>query len=55
MKITVTNNGDNTADIRYDVTYLNGETHFQSFKGIAVDSADLNCCLTCEGAYIVIY
>ncbi len=55
LKITVTNNGDNTADIRYDVTYINGETHFQSFKGIAVDSADLNCCLTCEGAYIVIY
>ena len=55
MKITVTNNGDKTADIRYDDTNLNGETHFQSFKGIAVDSADLNCCLTCEGAYIVIY
>ena len=55
MKITVTNNGDNTADIRYDVTYINGETHFQSFKGIVVDSADLNCCLTCEGAYVVIY
>lgn len=55
IKITVKNNGDNTADIRYDVTYINGETHFQSFKGIVVDSADLNCCLTCEGAYVVIY
>lgn len=55
IKITVTNNGDNTADIRYDVTYINGETHFQSYKGIVVDSADLNCCLTCEAAYAVIY
>ncbi|MBN2263037.1 MAG: hypothetical protein JW735_08995, partial [Prolixibacteraceae bacterium] len=27
--ITVTNKGDNTADILYEVTYVNGETHFQ--------------------------
>ncbi|HBO74418.1 MAG TPA: hypothetical protein DD653_06965, partial [Marinilabiliales bacterium] len=29
VEITVTNNGDNTADILYNVTYANGETHFQ--------------------------
>ncbi len=52
--IKVTNNGDNTADIRYDVTYANGETHFQQYAGITVDSADLNCALVLEGAYLVI-
>jgi hypothetical protein len=52
--VTVTNNGDDTADIRYDVTYANGETHFQQYAGIIVDSSDLNFALTTEGAYLVI-
>ncbi len=52
--ITVTNNGNNTADILYNVTYANGETHFQKYEGITVDSADLNCALATEGAYLVI-
>ena len=52
--ITVTNNGDNTADVRYDVTYATGETHFQEYAGITVDSADLTCALVIEGAYVVI-
>ena len=52
--ITVTNHGDNTADIRYDVTYATGETHFQEYAGITVDSSDLNCALVIEGAYLVL-
>lgn len=52
--ITVTNNGNNTADILYNVTYANGETHFQKYAGITVDSADLNTALVTEGAYLVI-
>ncbi|MCW3805333.1 hypothetical protein [Plebeiibacterium marinum] len=52
--ITVTNNGDNTANIRYDVTYATGETHFQLYEGVTVDSADLSCALAIEGAYVVI-
>ncbi len=52
--LTVTNNGNNTADVLYDVTYANGEKHFQKYAGITVDSADLNCALVIEGAYIVI-
>ncbi|MCW0483009.1 hypothetical protein [Gaoshiqia sediminis] len=54
VAITVTNNGDNTADILYTVTYANGETHFQKYAGITVDSSDLNCALVLEGAYLVI-
>lgn len=54
IDITVTNNGDDTADIRYDVTYANGETHFQTYEGVLVESADLNCALVIEGAYVVI-
>lgn len=52
--ITVTNNGDNTANIRYDMTYATGETHFQLYEGIAVESADLNTALVLERAYLVI-
>jgi hypothetical protein len=52
--ITVTNKGDNTADILYEVTYVNGENHFQKYEGISIDSADLNCALVIEGAYVVI-
>lgn len=51
--ITITNKGDNTADVLYNVTYANGETHFQKYEGIIVDSTDLNCALVLEGAYIV--
>jgi hypothetical protein len=52
--ITVTNNGDNTADILYNVTYANGETHFQKYEGITVDSSDLSCALVTEVSYLVI-
>lgn len=52
--ITVTNNGDNTADILYNVTYVNGETHFQKYAGITIDSTDLNFALVLEGAYLVL-
>jgi hypothetical protein len=52
--ITVTNNGNNTADILYNVTYVNGETHFQKYAGVTVDSSDLNCALVTEVSYLVI-
>jgi len=52
--ITVTNNGNNTADILYNVTYASGETHFQKYEVITVDSNDLNCALVIEGSYLVI-
>ena len=52
--ITVTNNGDNTADIRYAVTDSEGQEHFQNYLGIAVDSADLQVALVTEESYLVI-
>ncbi len=52
--ITVTNNGNNTADILYNVTYANGETHFQKYAGVTVDSSDLSCALVTEESYLVI-
>jgi hypothetical protein len=52
--ITVKNNGNNTADILYNVTYANGETHFQKYAGVTVDSSDLNCALVTEESYLVI-
>ena len=52
--ITVTNNGNNTADVLYHVTYASGETHFQKYAGVTVDSSDLNCALVTEVSYLVI-
>lgn len=54
IEITVTNNGDNTANIAYNVTYTNGDTHFQKYEGITVDSSDLTTALVIEGAYVEI-
>jgi hypothetical protein len=51
--ITVTNNGDDTADVRYDVTYANGETHFQEYNGVTIDSDDLKCAVGTERSYLV--
>ena len=53
IEITITNNGDNTADVEYLVTYANGEEHFQRFLGISVDSSDLNTAITVERCYVV--
>jgi hypothetical protein len=52
IEITITNNGDNTADILYNVTYANSETHFQKYEGITVNSSDLTTALVIEGAYL---
>jgi hypothetical protein len=54
IEITVTNNGNNTANIRYDVTHANGETHFQNYAGVTVDSSNLTCALTVDGCYLVL-
>ena len=54
IEITVVNNGDGTANIHYNVTYYNGETHFQNYDGITVDSDDLQTGLVTEESYLVI-
>lgn len=54
MTITATNKGDNTATIRYDVTWPNGESHFQEYKNIVIDSADAVFALTVDHCYLVI-
>ncbi|VBB47467.1 Putative bacterial Ig-like domain protein (fragment) [uncultured Paludibacter sp.] len=51
--ITVTNHGNNTADVLYNVTYANGETHFQKYAGVTVNSSDLSCALVTEESYLV--
>ena len=55
VDITITNNGDGTADIVYNVTYLTGEEHYQKYTGITVDSSDLQCALVTEESYLVLY
>ncbi|MBQ6045968.1 MAG: hypothetical protein IJL42_10645 [Bacteroidales bacterium] len=55
VTITVTNNGDGTAEILYNVTYPNGEEHFQKYSNIIVDSADLQTALVTEESYLVLF
>ena len=52
ITITVTNCGDNTANIRYHVIYANGEEHFQYYDNLGVNSSDLNFCNIVEEAYL---
>lgn len=54
VTITVTNNGD-TADVRYDVVYASGETHFQTYKGLPIDGADFQTALVCEGSCLILH
>jgi hypothetical protein len=55
VTITVTNNGDGTAEILYNVTYPNGEEHFQKYSNIIVDADDLQAAIVTEESYLVLY
>lgn len=51
--ITVSNNGDNTASIRYHVVYESGEEHFQHYDSIPVNSNDLTFAVVTEASYLI--
>ena len=53
VAITVSNNGDGTANIRYYVIYADGETHFQYYDGVTVNADDLQFALVTEESYLV--
>lgn len=53
--LTVTNNGDDMADVSYDVTYANGEEHYQTYKNVAIDSSDFMASLTVDNCYLVFF
>lgn len=53
ITITVKNDGNGKALIRYDVVYSNGEAHFEQYADIAVNSDDLNFALVCEGSNLL--
>ncbi|MBR5431656.1 MAG: hypothetical protein IK119_04660 [Bacteroidales bacterium] len=55
VTITVTNNGNGTAEVLYEVTYPNGEEHFQKYTNIAVDGEDLQAALVTEESYLVLF
>jgi len=55
VTITVTNTGDGIANVRYDVVYPNGEEHFQEYKGLPVDSSDLQAALVTEGSCLIMH
>ena len=54
VSITVTNNGDNTADVVYGVTHATGETHFQRYLGVGVSSDDLQVGIVTEESYLIV-
>lgn len=53
VKVTITNNGDNTADVVAEMIGNNGEEYVQTYTGIQVDSEDLWFNLTIDGSHIV--
>lgn len=53
VSITVTNNGDGTASIRYYVVYADGTAHFQYYDNITVTGDDMQFAIVTEGSYLV--
>ena len=54
VTITATNHGDGTASVRFDVLWANGESHYQLYKNIAIDSADVQFGVTVDHCYLVV-
>ena len=52
VTVTVANNGNGKASVRYYVVYANGETHFQYYDNITVDSADVQFAFVTEASYL---
>lgn len=55
ITISISNKGDDKADIRYDATYANGETHFQTYTDIPVEKNNVYYKLVNENSYTVLY
>jgi len=53
VAISVSNSGTGTASIRYYVIYESGETHFQYYDNIPVDSNDVQFALVTEESYLI--
>lgn len=51
---TITNNGDGTAQVRYDCVDGGGNPHYQSFSGITVDANDLYVYFSPEASYMLV-
>ena len=52
VTVTVANSGNGKASVRYYVVYANGETHFQYYDNITVDSADVQFAFVTEASYL---
>ena len=53
VDVTVANDGNGFASIRYHVVYTNGEEHFQFYDNIAVDSSDVTFAFVTEESYLI--
>ncbi|MBQ3766335.1 MAG: hypothetical protein II874_06345 [Bacteroidales bacterium] len=52
VTVTVANSGNGKASIRYYVVYANGETHFQYYDNISVNSDDVQFAFVTEASYL---
>lgn len=53
VAVTITNNGDNTASVRYHIVHANGETHFQHYDGIEIDSTDFQFAIVVDSSHLI--
>ena len=52
--LTIANDGTKT-DVKFDVTYANGDTHHQYYTGAEIGTADIKYIITTEHSYIVLH
>ena len=55
INITVSHSTATTATVRYDVTYWNGESHFQEYTNVPVGGTPVNYRFATESSYAVVY
>lgn len=55
ITITIKNKAEGKADVTYDVTYANGETHKQEYTDIVIGTDDIKYNLNTEHSCVVIY
>ena len=55
LEVSVNYTAAGVATVRFDITYANGETHYQLYKNIAVTSGAVKAFVTCEKSYVVLH
>ena len=55
LEVSINYTTAGVATVRFDITYANGETHYQLYKNITVTSGAVKAFITCQKSYAVLH